>query len=88
MLHAKLHGYCILGVQRLPEVLNNVSMVLLGDVFLRNFYSTFDIDHQRVHLGLKKNKADLAGIVDLHIDVEPETPEQPARPDDSHSIHN
>jgi hypothetical protein len=43
-------------------------MVLLGDVFLRNFYSVFDVDNHTVQLGIKKNRAEYVKIVDVQKD--------------------
>lgn len=36
-------------------------MYLLGDVFIRSFYSVFDFDQQKVRLGLNANAAHKAG---------------------------
>jgi hypothetical protein len=33
---------CIFGVMPLPGMVGNIQMFLLGDVFLRNFYSVYD----------------------------------------------
>lgn len=36
---------CIFGIIPLPEIVGDALMFLLGDVFLRNFYSVFDYDN-------------------------------------------
>ena len=59
-----LDGQCVLGLQKLPEILTNVPMILLGDVFIRHFYSVFDIDKQQVSLGVKANKQNLVSITE------------------------
>jgi len=35
---------CIFGIMRLPSQVGQMKMYLLGDVFLRNFYSVYDFD--------------------------------------------
>lgn len=37
-------------------------MFLLGDVFLRNFYSVFDYDNQLVYLAVNKHAEDYVAI--------------------------
>lgn len=37
-------------------------MFLLGDVFIRNFYSIFDYENQQVKLALNKHAQDQAGV--------------------------
>ena len=65
-----LKGNCIIGIQPLPDVLASEPMILLGDVFIRHFYSVFDIDRQQVSLGVKTNKKNLVAIEEVG---EPET---------------
>ena len=60
-----LKGYCLLGFQPLPEILADINMILLGDVFIRSFYSVFDIDQQLVSLGVKNRKKGLVAIDEL-----------------------
>lgn len=58
----KITDTCIIGIQRLPEVLQSVPMILLGDVFIRNFYSVFDIDAQKIMLGVREGRQKVAQI--------------------------
>jgi hypothetical protein len=37
-------------------------MFLLGDVFLRNFYSVFDYENNKVSLGINLHSKDFVGI--------------------------
>jgi hypothetical protein len=39
----------------LPEIIKNTEMYLLGDIFIRNFYSVFDYENKEVGLALNKN---------------------------------
>ena len=43
-LDPEFEGTCIIGVMPLPDVLENESLFLFGDVFLRHFYSVYDFD--------------------------------------------
>jgi len=53
---------CIFGVIPLPDVVADARMFLLGDVFLRNFYSVFDYDEQEVYLAINSHAKDRVGI--------------------------
>jgi len=55
---------CIFGVMPLPKVVNGIDMFLLGDVFLRNFFSVYDFDKQELSLAINKHSAKYAGIRD------------------------
>jgi hypothetical protein len=48
----------------LPGVVNGIDMFLLGDVFLRNFYSVFDFDNQEISLAINKHAKHVVGIRD------------------------
>lgn len=49
------------------DKIDKVNMILLGDVFIRNFYSVFDIESQNIKLGVKTNRENIAKINDLSI---------------------
>lgn len=53
---------CIFGVIPLPEIVGDSLMFLLGDVFLRNFYSVFDYDNQLVYLAVNKHSEEYVSI--------------------------
>jgi hypothetical protein len=53
---------CIFGVIPLPEIVGDSLMFLLGDVFLRNYYSVFDYDNQLVYLAVNSHAKDHANI--------------------------
>lgn len=61
-LDGSLENICYIAIESLPVVLESVPMVLLGDVFIRNFYSVFDIESQVVQLGVKKGKENIVKI--------------------------
>mmetsp|Transcript_6911 Transcript_6911/g.11651 ORF Transcript_6911/g.11651 Transcript_6911/m.11651 type:complete len:87 (+) Transcript_6911:238-498(+) len=39
-------------------------MYLLGDIFIRNFYSTFDFDKKEIRLAVNIHSKDFAKIID------------------------
>ena len=43
---------CIFGIIKTPDVIGSSKMFLLGDVFLRNYYSVFNYDNNSVSLGI------------------------------------
>lgn len=43
-------------------MVGDINMFLLGDVFLRNFYSVYDFQKQMVRLAVNVNAASYAGI--------------------------
>ena len=53
---------CIFGIGELPGNLG--SMFLLGDVFLRNYYSVYDWENESVHLAINIHAADHVEIKD------------------------
>ena len=46
----------------LPSLVGSLKMYLLGDVFLRNFYSVYDFEQQSVKLGVNQHSKDHASI--------------------------
>ena len=46
----------------LPKVVNGIDMFLLGDVFLRNFFSVYDFEKQELSLAINKHSEGYAGI--------------------------
>ena len=62
----ELKDSCMVGIQELPQVLQAEPIILLGDIFIRHFYSVFDIDEQRIKLGVKDTKKHMAKIIDLN----------------------
>lgn len=61
-LDPQLADMCIFGVMPLPSMVGSMQMFLLGDVFLRNFYSVYDLTEQKVSLALNLHAKDYAGI--------------------------
>lgn len=58
-------GACFFGVTPMPKGANlPTNMILLGDVFLRNFYSVYDWDNSQVQLAINKDAADRVDIRD------------------------
>jgi len=53
---------CIFGIIPLPEIVGDSLMFLLGDAFLRNFYSVFDYDEQQVYLAVNKHAENQVAI--------------------------
>lgn len=52
-LDPKYEGVCIFAIMPLPKVMmKGLNMFLLGDIFIRNFYSVFDYENQQVKLAL------------------------------------
>lgn len=41
-LSPEFKNQCVFGIIKTPDVVGGTKMFLLGDVFLRNFYSVFD----------------------------------------------
>ena len=55
-------GICIFGVGVLPALSGlPENMVLLGDVFLRNYYSVYDWDNKSVHLAINVHAREHVG---------------------------
>ena len=44
----KFAGYCIFGVIQTPDVVGDTQLFILGDVFLRHFYSVYDYRQAQV----------------------------------------
>ena len=44
-LDPTFHDKCIFGVIQTPDVVGDAKIFLLGDVFLRNYYSVFDYNN-------------------------------------------
>lgn len=61
-LNPQYKDTCIFGVMPLPKVVNGIDMFLLGDVFLRNFFSVYDFDNQELSLAINKHSEKYAGI--------------------------
>lgn len=56
-------GMCIIGFQPSPDVSSGAYQIfLLGDTFLRNFYSVFDYDNQEVGLAVNISSKEWAKI--------------------------
>ena len=53
---------CIFGIIKTPDILGTTKMFLLGDVFLRNFYSVFDYDNNSIMLGVNLHSKEYVGI--------------------------
>ena len=52
-INPKYEGICIFAIMPLPKVmLKGLNMFLLGDIFIRNFYSVFDFENHQVKLAL------------------------------------
>lgn len=48
-----LEGFCVVALMPNPSVLSKENnMFLLGDTFLRNFYSVYDYENQAVQLAV------------------------------------
>lgn len=58
----EFHDKCIFGIIPLPEIVGDALMFLLGDVFLRSFYSVFDYDNQQVHLAVNEHAKEYVAI--------------------------
>ena len=57
-------GICIFGISSLPSMAGLPSnMILLGDVFLRNYYSVYDWENESVHLAINIHATDHVNIV-------------------------
>lgn len=67
LVDAKLARTCIIAVMPNPEVMDGspYTMFLLGDAFLRNFYSVYDYEHQAVQLAVNTHSKDIARIYKL-----------------------
>jgi hypothetical protein len=55
---------CIFGVMPLPGMVGEIQMFLLGDVFLRNFYSVYDFENLLVYLAVNVHSKDVVGYGD------------------------
>ena len=53
-----------MGLMPLPGMVGGIEMFLLGDVFLRNFYSVYDFEEQEISLAINKHAEDLVGVRD------------------------
>ena len=53
---------CIFGVMPLPSLVGQMKMFLLGDVFLRSFYSVYDFEGQSVKLGVNQHAKEWASM--------------------------
>ena len=53
---------CIFGVMPLPLLVGQMKMFLLGDTFLRSYYSVFDFDYQMVRLGVNIHAKNYASM--------------------------
>lgn len=56
-LDSSYAGSCIMGVIVTPEVAD-LELFILGDVFLRNFYSVFDYKNQKVSVAINRHAQD------------------------------
>lgn len=61
-LDVQFKDACIFGVMPLPGMVGNIQMFLLGDVFLRNFYSVYDFYNQKVRLAANLHSYDRVGV--------------------------
>ena len=48
----------------LPGMVGEIQMFLLGDVFLRNFYSVYDFENLLVYLAVNLHSKDVVGYGD------------------------
>ena len=64
-IEPQLKNMCVIGVMPLPETVSNTgyTMYLLGDSFLRGFYSVYDYNDQSVRLAVNVHAKDYASIV-------------------------
>jgi hypothetical protein len=46
-----------------PNIFGNYKMYLLGDTFLRNFYSVYDYDNMSVKMAINIHAKDIVRIV-------------------------
>jgi hypothetical protein len=59
-LDALIGDTCIIGIQRLPEMGPQADqIIILGDVFLRHFYTVLNTESQNVMLGVKKRETEI-----------------------------
>lgn len=65
-LNPNYQNTCFIGIMPLPDVLSGYpfQLYILGDVFIRSFYSVFDYDYNEVSLGINKNSKNLVDIND------------------------
>lgn len=61
-LDPSFNDKCIFGVIQTPDVVGDAKIFLLGDVFLRNYYSVFDYDNNKVMLAVNVHSKDQVGI--------------------------
>ena len=55
--------FCLFGITPMPRILgSNTEMFLFGDIFLRNFYSAYDMDSSTVMLGTDVSAAHMASM--------------------------
>lgn len=60
-----LAGICLIGMMpHPPGVFGQFTMFLLGDTFLRNFYSVYDFENQSVKLAVNKHAEGYVRIVE------------------------
>ena len=55
-------GSCIFGLISTPDVVQDMQLFILGDVFLRHFYAVFDYKDSAVHLAVNKHAEGLATL--------------------------
>lgn len=53
---------CIIGVMPFPSQIVGVDMFLLGDIFLKNFYSVYDFDEWAISFAVNRHAENVVGI--------------------------
>ena len=69
-LDPEFYNTCIFGIIPLPGRVSPFKMYLLGDVFLRNYYSVYDYHSQSVRLGVNIHAKDYASMRERDLDWE------------------
>ena len=62
-LDERYAGSCIFGVIQTPDVVGDTQLFILGDVFLRHFYSVYDYENAQVRLAVNSHSV---GKVDIY----------------------
>ena len=62
-LDERFSGSCIFGVIQTPDIVGDTQLFILGDVFLRHFYSVYDYENSQVLLAVNKHSV---GKVDIY----------------------